>query len=408
MLSVDEALAAIEQVVRPKAAASVPVAECLGLVLAEDVASDVDSPPHDKSIVDGYAVKADDLASGEACLTVLEEVVAGKLPTKRVERGTATRIMTGAPLPDGAEAVVMVEQTELAPSAGEALGQVRIRTAKFSTGQNIMRRAASLRQGEVVLRAGHLLRPIEIGLLSEVGRTAVLAAPRPSVAVLPTGDELVEPGQQPAPGQIRNSNGPMLAACVRRAGGLPIELGIARDERGALRERIAAGLQADVLVLSGGVSAGVLDLVPELLAELGVRKVFHKVSVKPGKPLWFGVLDRGETQTLVFGLPGNPVSSLVCFELFVRPALARLAGRLFSGLSTVRARLTSEFVQRGDREAYHPACLAEPPEGATVEPLRWKGSADLRALSTANALIRFPSGDRTFGAGEQVCVYRLN
>lgn len=408
MLSVDEALAAIEQFARPKAAASLPVAECLGLVLAEDVASDVDSPPHDKSIVDGYAVRSDDLADGEACLTVLEEVVAGKLPTKRVERGTATRIMTGAPLPDGAEAVVMVEQTELSSGAGEALGQVTIRTPKFTAGQNIMRRAASLRQGEVVLRAGHLLRPIEIGLLSEVGRTKTLAVPRPTVAVLPTGDELVEPSQQPSAGQIRNSNGPMLLACVQRAGGIPIELSIGRDEREALSERIAAGLQADVLVLSGGVSAGVLDLVPELLAELGVRKVFHKVSVKPGKPLWFGVLDRGESQTLVFGLPGNPVSSLVCFELFVRPALASLAGRPFVGLAAVPASLTSEFVYRGDRATYHPAWLVESPEGATVEPLRWQGSADLRGLSAANALVRFTGGDRTFRASERVEAYRLD
>lgn len=408
MLSVDEALAAIEQAARPKAAASQPVAECLALVLAEDVASDVDSPPHDKSIVDGYAVTAADLAGGEACLTVLEEVVAGKLPTRRVERGTATRIMTGAPLPDGAEAVVMVEQTEFAADAGGALGQVKIRTPKFTAGQNIMRRAASLRQGDVVLRAGHLLRPIEIGLLAEVGRTEVIAVPRPTVAVLPTGDELVEPGQRPAPGQIRNSNGSMLLACIRRAGGAPIELSIGRDEREALSERIATGLQADVLVLSGGVSAGVLDLVPELLAELGVRKVFHKVSVKPGKPLWFGVLDRGETRTLVFGLPGNPVSSLVCFELFVLPALARLAGRPFSGLAPITARLTAEFVQRGDREAYHPARLAESPKGATVEPLRWQGSADLRGLCAANAFVRFPSGDRTFMAGEQVDTYRLD
>lgn len=407
MLSVAEALAAIEQAAKPKAAASLPVAACLGLTLAEDVASDVDSPPHDKSIVDGYAVVAADLAGGEASLTVLEEVVAGKLPTKRVERGTATRIMTGAPLPDGAEGVVMVEQTELAPGAGGPLGQVTIRTAKFTPGQNIMRRAASLRAGDVVLRAGHRLRPIEIGLLAEVGRTAVLAVPQPAVAILPTGDELVEPGQQPAPGQIRNSNGPMLAASVRRAGGTPLELPIGRDEREALRERIAAGLQADVLLLSGGVSAGVLDLVPEVLAELGVRKVFHKVSVKPGKPLWFGMHDRGQSQTLVFGLPGNPVSSLVCFELFVRPALSRLGGRAFAGLAAVSARLASEFVHRGDRPTYHPALLDESPEGATVEPLRWHGSADLRGLASANALVHFPGGDRTFSAGERLETFRL-
>ncbi|HUY92720.1 MAG TPA: gephyrin-like molybdotransferase Glp [Pirellulales bacterium] len=407
MLSVDEALARIEEVARPKTATRMPMAECLGLVLAEDVASDVDSPPHDKSIVDGYAVTAADLAGGEACLTVLEEVVAGKLPTRRVERGTATRIMTGAPLPEGAEAVVMVEQTELETDAGGPLGQVQIRTTKFSAGQNIMRRAASLRQGDVVLRAGRVLRPIEIGLLAEVGRTEVLAIPRPAVAVLPTGDELVEPRERPGPGQIRNSNGPMLAASIRRAGGVPIELGIGRDERGTLSEQIAAGLQADVLLLSGGVSAGVLDLVPELLVELGVRKVFHKVSLKPGKPLWFGVLDRGQTQTLVFGLPGNPVSSLVCFELFVRPTLARLAGRPFAGLSAVRARLTTEFLPRGERSTYHPALLAYSAAGAAIEPLAWKGSADLRGLSAANALVYFPAGDRTFHAGDWVDAFPL-
>ena len=408
MLSVAEALARIEPFARPKAAARAPAAESLGLVLAEDVASDVDSPPHDKSIVDGYAVVAADLAGGEARLAVLEEVVAGKLPTKRVERGTATRIMTGAPLPEGAEAVVMVEHTELAADAGGPLGRVTICTTKFSAGQNIMRRAASLRQGDVVLRAGCTLRPIEIGLLAEVGRTEVLAVPRPEVAILPTGDELVEPNKRPAPGQIRNSNGPMLAACVRRAGGTPKELPIGRDEREALSERIAAGLQADVLVLSGGVSAGVLDLVPELLAASGVQKVFHKVSVKPGKPLWFGVLDRGESRTLVFGLPGNPVSSLVCFELFVRPALSRLAGRPFAGLAAVPVCLTSEFVHRGDRPTYHPALLHESPDGATIEPLRWHGSADLRGLSAANALVHFPGGDRTFPAGERLDALRMD
>jgi molybdopterin molybdotransferase len=408
MLTVDEALKLIEEHSRPKPGEPTRAADCLGLALAEDVASDVDSPPHDKSIVDGYAVRADDLAGGEARLAVLEEVVAGRLPARRVERGTATRIMTGAPLPEGADAVVMVEQTESDPSGDGPLGQVRIRAEKISAGQNIMRRAASVRRGEIVLGAGHVLRPIEIGLLSEVGRSEVLAVPRPSVAVLPTGDELVEPHQRPAAGQIRNSNGPMLLASIVRAGGRPIELGIARDEPAQLRERIAAGLEADVLVLSGGVSAGVLDLVPGVLAELGVRQVFHKIRVKPGKPLWFGVYQRGGNSTLVFGLPGNPVSSLVCFELFVRPALARLAGRRFAGLPAVTARLAAEFVHRGGRPTYHPAQLREAATEITVEPVRWKGSADLRGLSEADALVHFPAGDRIFAAGERLTVYRLD
>ncbi len=172
-------------------------------------------------------------------------------------------------------------------------------------------------------------------------------------------------------------------------------------------QKIAAGLAADVLVLSGGVSAGVLDLVPGILAELGVQKVFHKLRLKPGKPIWFGVLDSDGARKLVFGLPGNPVSSLVCFELFVRPAIARLSGRPFAGLPAVRGRLTSEFVQRGERTTYYPAALEETSEGVAVRPLSWQGSADLRGLAAADALVCFPPEERTFAPGEQVMAYRL-
>jgi molybdopterin molybdotransferase len=407
MLTVDQALALVEQQVRPKSPVQLPVSNVLGLLLAEDVASDVDSPPHNKSLVDGYAVAAGDLAGGEARLKILEEVVAGAVPSLRVEKGAATRIMTGAPLPEGAESVVMIEQTELAPGTDGSLGFVQIRAEKYSPGQNIMRRGASLRSGDVVLTAGHRLRPAEIGLLSEVGRSEVKVVPRPTVAVLPTGDELVEPAVRPAPGQIRNSNGPMLLALIDRAGGTPIELGIGRDNRDDLLQKISAGLAADVLVLSGGVSAGVLDLVPGILAELGVQKVFHKLRLKPGKPIWFGVLESDGARKLVFGLPGNPVSSLVCFELFVRPAIARLSGRPFAGLPAVQGRLTSEFVQRGERTTYYPAALEETSEGVSVRPLSWQGSADLRGLAAADALVCFPPEDRTFAPGELVMAYRL-
>jgi molybdopterin molybdotransferase len=286
MLSVAEALAQVLDRARQLAPVARPIAESLGLVLAEDVTSDVDSPPHDKSLVDGYAVVAADLASGTAELDVVEEVTAGSVPAQLVAAGCATRIMTGAPIPSGADAVVMIERTEALP--GDNLGRVRITSDRAAPGQNIMRRAASMARGQTVLAAGSIVRAIEIGLLAEVGRSEVRVIDRPTVAVLATGNELVSHAQVPAAGQIRNSNGPLLAAAAIAAGAVAVELGIARDEPETLRARIGTALASDVVVISGGVSAGVLDLVPGVLAELGVEQVFHKVNLKPGKPLWFG------------------------------------------------------------------------------------------------------------------------
>jgi molybdenum cofactor synthesis domain-containing protein len=211
----------------------------------------------------------------------------------------------------------------------------------------------------MVLQSGKVLRAIEIGLLAEVGHETVHIIPTPRVAVLATGNELVPAGSVPGPGQIRNSNGPLLEGLVSQAGGMSIPLGIARDEPADLQGHIELGLERDILLLSGGVSAGVLDLVPQVLAELGVEQIFHKVNLKPGKPLWFGVKRHPEQgrQTLVFGLPGNPVSGLVCFELFVRPAIEKLSGREPRGLPRVTAILTQEHKQRGDRPTYWPAQL---------------------------------------------------
>ncbi len=408
MISVAEAFTLIARHAQPRPAVETPVAEALGLILAEDVASDVDSPPHDKSIVDGYAVVAADLAGGDARLAIVEEVGAGSVPSRQVTHGMTTRIMTGAPLPEGADAVVMIERSEVNASPHSPLGDARLRVDDLRPGQNILRRGASFRRGELVIRAGARLRAIEIGLLCEVGRVAVRAVPRPTVAILSTGNELVPPCDLPGPGQIRNSNGPMLAAAVALAGARPVELGAVRDDRDELRRSIRSGLAADVLVLSGGVSAGVLDLVPGILAELGVEQVFHKVRLKPGKPGWCGALTSGPAPTLGCGLPGNPVSSFVSFELFVRPALAQLAGRGFNGLATCHATLTQPFIHRGERPTYHPAVLRQSAAGATVEPLAWQGSADLRGLAAANALVQFPAGNRTFEAGEAAEVLLLD
>lgn len=408
MIDLEAAAALVRRHTSRLPVARLPVAMALGHALAEAIVSDIDSPPHDKSMVDGYAIQRGDLATGAAVLRVLEEVTAGEVPSQTVIAGHATRIMTGAPIPAGADAVVMIEQTELLPAneedaGGNLLPRVAINDQPPAVGQHILPRGTSLRRGDQVLPAGHVVRGIEVGLLSEVGQASVPVFRRPRVAVLSTGNELVEADQTPGPGQIRNSNGPMLTSLALAAGAEASNLGVARDTRDDLRRLIASGLEADVLLLSGGVSAGVLDLVPSVLAELGVRQVFHKVRLRPGKPLWFGVAN----QTLVFGLPGNPVSGLVGFVLLVRPALAQLAGRDPWDAPVQQAALTDPQQQRGERPTYFPAKCQAGPAGISVTPLPWQGSADLRTLSEANCLIHFPAGDRDYQAGDQVEVVML-
>lgn len=404
MLSVKEAQDLIAAEVRGanrSLGRSVALGDALGRMLAEDVVSDIDSPPHDKSIVDGYAVVAEGLAA-RAELAVLEDVTAGVVPTRALTPGSATRIMTGAPLPAGATAVVMVEKTELVSGAA---AMVRILESPRS-GQNIVRKGTSLSRGETVLRAGARLNPSRIGLLAEVGRAKVRIAIPPTVAVLTTGNEIVPVDVVPGPGQIRNSNGPMLEAMVHQLGASKVSLGVARDEDDELAALIRRGLEADFLVLSGGVSAGVLDLVPGVLAKLGVRQVFHKVNLKPGKPIWFGVFSQNNnTKTLVFGLPGNPVSSFVCFELFVRYAVSVLTGDIQP--RQIMARLVQEHRPRGDRPTYWPAVFKDDGAGTVVSLLAWKGSGDLKTLAEANCLAFFPGEERLYVAGEEIAVYLI-
>ena len=402
MIAVEEALRLVLTQANPLPAARIPVGESLGCVLAENVLSDLDSPPWDKSMVDGYAIRVADLSTGTAELKVLEEVVAGAVPSQPIQPGTATRIMTGAPIPAGTEAVVMVERTELL-----ANDRVRIEAPPHEVGQNILRCGSSFRRGTVIVPSGTTIGPVHVGLFCEVGRAKPLVIPRPRVAILSTGNELVSAAEIPQPGQIRNSNGPMLAALVAKVRATPQQLGVARDELDALRRLVAEGLKSDVLVLSGGVSAGVLDLVPQVLNELGVEQVFHKVSIKPGKPLWFGVRHREGRRTLVFGLPGNPVSSLVGFELFVRPAIERMAGRTAAPHQTYRAKIGDGRVhQRGNRMTYHPAVRESgAPHGSdlpTVKLLSWHGSADLRTLADANLLAILPPGDQIYSVGGEI------
>ncbi|QDU96406.1 molybdopterin molybdotransferase MoeA [Lignipirellula cremea] len=402
MLSTDEALAKILHESRPKTAAMTPLDQALGLVLAAAAISNVDSPPHEKALMDGYALRAADLAQQPAVLDVQEQITAGELPTLPVGPGQATRIMTGAPLPPGVDTVVMVERTTLRTTGGRE--QVEINDPTFKPGQNIMPQGLSIRTGDQVLPAGKRLRPVDIGLLAEAIGRNLLCFPRPQASVLATGNELTA-DDQPAPGQIRNSNGPMLLAAGEQAGAQMIDLGVARDDPESLRTAIARGLESDVLLLSGGVSAGVLDLTPSILRELGVREVFHKVRLKPGKPLWFGVREESGRRTLVFGLPGNPVSSLVCFELFARPAIAAIAGLDPTTLPVRHATLGADHAQRSDRPVFWPGHFDA--VSNTASPLAWKGSADLRTLSQADCLILFPAGDRTWLPGDEVTIRPL-
>jgi molybdopterin molybdotransferase len=407
MISIDEALRRVLAESHERPGVTRPVSDVHGCVLARDVPCTGDSPPHDKALVDGYALRAADVSSRGTELRILEEVTAGVVPRETVVSGTATRIMTGAPLPSGADAVVMIERTEPVADASP-WGHVRINDHPLRTGQNLMRRGEVMRRGEPVLRRGHRLRAIEVGLLAELGIPEVDVVSPPRVGVLSTGNELVSPEETPSAGQIRNSNGPLLEQLVREAGCEVRQLGIARDNEADLVRAVRAGLEADVLMASGGVSAGVLDLVPQVFRQLGVMEVFHKVRLKPGKPMWFGVLADGQRgNKLVFGLPGNPVGGLVCFYLFVRPTLARLCGETADDVPRIPVVLAADFQHRGDRPTYHPGRTREREGELFVEPLKWRGSADLRTLADADVLIQFPAGDQLFRAGERVWAHRL-
>lgn len=372
----------------------VALQESLGLILADDLVSDIDSPPHDKAMMDGYAVAPGD-ASRER--RVLEEVTAGGTPTLPVTPGAVTRIMTGAPLPPGAAAVTPVEQTEEVDAH-----TVRMPAEPPRPGKHVMPRGDAFAKGDRIAQRGQPVNAALAALLAEAGHASLPAHPRPRVATLATGDELVDASQTPGPGQIRNSNGPMLQALIREAGAEGVSLGVARDNAQSLSDCITQARDADALLVSGGVSAGTRDLAPAVLNQLGVRQVFHKVAVKPGKPLWFGVWPGERRDTLVFGLPGNPVSSYVCFQLFVRAALSLQAGGPAAGLPEVTAVLTEPIGPQPGRDAYLPAVLEGDAGRLCVAPTAWRGSADLRGLAAANALVKAPAGTQGLAAGAVV------
>ncbi len=401
MLNVDQALGLIRETVSTAPRQTSPLLDALGSRLAEKIVCPEDSPPFDKSMMDGFAVRSSDLRIGEIEFLKVGELAAGHESALSIGPGQTIQIMTGAPIPKGADVVIPVEQSR-------ELDGSRVRLtleSEVASGRNILRRGTNMRVDEDVIAAGQLIRPQEIALLAEMGLAHVSVYPKPSVAILATGDELVPVDATPGPGQIRNSNALMLAQQVNAAGAAAEILDIARDNREDLRAKIQQGLQADFLCLSGGVSAGKLDLVPSELERAGVRKVFHKVAMKPGKPIWFGKRETEPTSDCyVFGLPGNPVSSMVCFELFVRTALQKFSGSPNASPQLLEAELTKEFEQQGDRDVWFPSIVETDSAKLCVTPTNWKGSSDLRTTVLANCSACFPAGIRTFQRGETVQV----
>jgi molybdopterin molybdotransferase len=375
VISVEEAQAHALKVVRRVGAERIAVRQALGRILAEEITAPGDLPPHDDSAMDGFAVRA---AEGAAERRIIGEAAAGHPFGKRVEPGEAVRIMTGAPLPDGADAVVMVEHAQV---AGESVTF----TKAIAPGDNVRRRGEDLRAGQLVLRPGDALGPAELGVLASVRRAAVCVARRPVVAILSTGDELRDVDQPLGPGAIPDSNSYVLQALVEEAGALARVSPIVRDDPGELRAALEEARSADLIVTSGGVSVGEHDHVKRVLGELGAELSFWRVDMKPGKPV--AVARLGETP--FYGLPGNPVSSLVSFLLFVRPAIRAAMGspRPFD-LSRATAQLARPLRVKGDRRSYLRANCAWDGDGrlrATLMPRQ--GSHLLTSILGANAFV---------------------
>ncbi len=384
--------------VQQPAAEKVALTLATGRVLAEDLRADRDIPPFPRSTRDGYAVRVADLGKLPAVLKVLGEIRAGEraenLPST-VATGEAVAIMTGAPVPSGADAVVMVEFT----SQGNGDGRVTV-SRGVGPGENIVLRGAEAKQGSILLERGTRLQEAAIGLAASVGRDQLAVYRKPRVAILSTGDEIVEVTAEPGPTQIRNSNSYSLAAQVERAGGEAIRLPIAPDEAGRLRELIEEGLRADLLVMTGGVSMGRYDLVEQVLEEIGAEFFFTGAKIQPGRPVVFGRAQR----KYFFGLPGNPVSTMVTLELFARPMLQALAGMKPRPLTFLHARAKSEIRVKPGLTRFLPANISGEYEESQVELVMWQGSGDIAATARANCYAVIAPDREKIGAGEWVPV----
>jgi molybdopterin molybdotransferase len=402
---VEEQAALIQSSVQAMGTESVDLLSAAGRVLAIPVAADRDIPPFARSTRDGYAVRSVDLSELPATLDVIGEIKAGekldKIPSN-IGREQAASIMTGAPVPAGADAVVMVEYTSQRGTRVEiARGVV--------PGENIVPRGAEAREGALLLDRGLRLNEAAIALAASVGKSRLQVYQRPRVAVLTTGDEIVDVDATPGPTQIRNSNSYSLAAQIRRAGGEPVLLPVAPDELQALHRLIAEGLKSDSLLLTGGVSMGRYDLVEQALSEMHAEFFFTGAKIQPGRPVVFGKCGAGtpareERITYFFGLPGNPVSTMVTFELFARPLLEALAGQSPRKRPFLHSRLKKEIRVKTGLRRFLPAILSGEFEQSEVELIAWQGSGDVAAAARANCYIVVPPDRERIAAGEWVAV----
>lgn len=377
---------------------SVPLQQALGRVLAEDVQANRDQPPYDVSAMDGFAIRSADVANAPTVLEVIEDIKAGDMPTKVVGAAQCARIMTGAPVPQGADAVIRVEDTQALSD-----GRVRI-DVSVKTRNDIRDRGESMRTGEVVLQAGTTVTPGVVGMLAMVKAAQVSVYRQPRVAILSTGDELEGLSDPFDANKIPDANSYALMAQVQALGIAPVLLGIARDEPTHLKEMLQRGLQFDVLLVSGGTSVGVHDYVRPTLEALGVQMKFWRVQMKPGHPMAFGVAPL----TWVFGIPGNPVSSMVCFEEFIGPALRCIMGHHKHFRTTVTAKLSRDVKHKHSRTEFVRVMLRKEAGALVATPTGDQGSGILRSMAMAEGLMVVPAESKGIAAGEQVTVQLLD
>lgn len=401
MITVSEAIEQILQTINPIGLERVNILDALGRVLGEDISAGRNIPPKDNSAMDGYALRFQDTTGASphhpVVLEVIEDIPAGAIPQKSIAAGQSARIMTGAPLPVGADAVLKMEDTE---KDGQ---KIKIK-AEAQSGQDIRRAGEDVREGELVIPRGTIVRPAGIGMLASLGRSYISVYQRPLVAVLATGNELVDIDENPSPWKIINSNSYSLASQALDCGASVMQMGIAKDKREDLLARFQAAMRADIIISSGGVSVGDYDLVKDIMQEVGSRMQFWQVAMRPGKPLAYGRIG----SVPLFGLPGNPVSSMISFEQFIRPAILKMMGHQAIFRKTVSAVLQEDIEKRKGFTHFIRALVKAGAGGFTVSTTGEQGSGILKSMVRANGLIVLPENMEKVKAGTEVKVQMLD